>query len=399
MPNDFLTAVVVSPDDDLYCRIEQALAANSLAGAVWKVSDYPETSALAPLRNARPGCVLFLDFRDPVRARRIAAELDRAYPEVSVVAIHEAAGDIEIGSLAQMGVPEIISNPVTPSKVSIAFSRAAQRLRPAGADDGKLFAFLPAKAGAGATTVAIGTAAAVARIRKERTLLLDFDLRLGVTSFLLKLDGHGSVQDALQQAGQGDEDLLPRIATHREHLDILGSAPVQFPAEIQTQGCPVILNRAQARYGVTIVDLPGTMELYELDALVRASEIFLVFTPDAAGLHMAKRKSEALKALDLSGKVTGIMNQVERRSALALSDIEDLLGLPVRFSLPSDTKAVSRAVLEGTGAPDGSALAAQIEPIAKSIAGPADPGSSGAPRRFIEFFSVSPWDRDRWCRG
>src|ERR1041385_2439264 len=88
MPKDSLTAVVVSPDRAIHRELEIALGQGSVTEAVWAVSDYPELPALERLKEAPRGCVLFLDFSDPIRAKRIATELDRAYPFVSVVAIH-----------------------------------------------------------------------------------------------------------------------------------------------------------------------------------------------------------------------------------------------------------------------------------------------------------------------
>jgi len=391
MQKDSLTAVIVSPDRAVHRELETALGQSSMAEAVWVVSDYPEFSALERLKGAQPGCVLFLDFSDPTRARRIAAELDRAYPFVSVVAIHNSPTKDEVMALMQLGVREVLSTPISHSEVVVAFIRATKKLKPAVSAGGNIYAFLPAKPGAGATTVAISTAAAVARISKQRTLLLDFDLRLGVTSFLLQLDGRHSVQDALNQGAHLDDDLWLKLVCNRDGLDVLGSAPSEVPSEPSTDAYTAVLNCAQARYAAICVDLSGGMERHELEALDRAKEIFLVCTSDVTGLHMAKRKAEALHRLQLEEKVSAVINQAERRTIMPLADIEKLLGLPVRFTLPSDTKVVTSAVQRGAAIQGSSPLAMQIETLAKSIAGTIVGNlPTGPVRRFIEFFSVSP---------
>lgn len=394
MPKDLIVAVVISPDRNTQRELENALGRGALAEAVWAVSDYPELPELERLREAQPGCVLFLDFTDPIRARRIATELDRAYPSVSMVAIHNNPTKDDVIELMQLGVREVIGLPISHSEVAVAFVRAAKKLKSADGAGGSIYAFLPAKAGAGATTIALNTAAAVARLSKQRTLLLDFDLRLGITSFLLQLDGHHSVQDALNEANYLDEDLWTKLVSARDALDVLGSAPTDLPCEPSEEAYVAVLNCAQARYGAICVDLPGAMERHELETLERAKEIFLVCTSDVTGLHMAKRKAVSLQKLQFGEKISAIINHADRRSMLPLADIEKLLQVPVRFTLPSDTKTVSCAVQQGAVIQGASPLAVQIEAIATSIVGTAAGSSSAGPvRRFIEFFSVSP-ERD-----
>lgn len=395
-----LVAVVVSPDRATHHQLEVALGQGSMTEAVWAVSEYPELPALERLKDVHPGCILFLDFSDPIRARRIATELDRAYPLVSVVAIHESQTKDEVIELMQMGVREVIGRPISSSEVAVAFARAARKLTSGENTGGDIYAFLPAKAGAGATTVALSTAAAIARISKQRTLLLDFDLRLGVTSFLLQLDGYHSVQDALNEGVHLDSDLWLKLVSVRGCLDILGSAPTDLPSEPSADSYRAVLNCAQARYSAICVDLPGAMEHHELETLNRAKEIFLVCTSDVTGLHMAKRKAIALHNLQLGDKISVVINHAERRSMLPLADIEKLLQSPVRFTLPSDVKTVACAVQRGQAIQGSSPLATQIETLAQSIVGTSVGNPTrGSARRFIEFFSVSPErEPDTWNR-
>jgi Flp pilus assembly CpaE family ATPase len=400
MPKDSIVAVIVSPDRAVQRELETALGQGSMAETIWAVSDYPDLPELERLKNAQPGCVLFLDFSDSIRARRIAAELDRGYPFVSMIAVHNSPSKDDVIELMQMGVREVIGLPISRSEVAAAFVRAAKKLKSKDKASGSIYAFLPAKAGAGATMIALSTAAAVGRLSKQRTLLLDFDLRLGVTSFLLQLDGHHSVQDALNESRHLDQDLWNKLVCARDDLDILGSAPTELPSEPSADAYMAVLNCAQARYAVICVDLPGAMERHELETLGRAKEIFLVCTSDVMGLHMAKRKVLALQKLDLGEKISAIVNHAERRTMLPLADVEKLLQVPVRFTLPSDSKTVACAVQQGSVIQGKSPLAAQIEAIAMSIVGTAAASSSAGPvKRFIEFFSVSPErDSEFWKR-
>src|SRR5207247_4027602 len=111
--------------------------------------------------------------------------------------------------LMQLGIREVVNLPiarpdVVRADVVRAVTRATKKLQrpseePAGG--GHLFAFMPAKPGTGATTMATHVSAAAARLTNQRILLADFDLRLGMTSFLLKLHNEHSILDALMSAG------------------------------------------------------------------------------------------------------------------------------------------------------------------------------------------------------
>lgn len=398
MPKDSLIAVVVSPDKALQSHLESALGKGSLAESVWVVSGYPELQSLEKLKEIQPGCVLFLDFFDPIRARRVATELDRAYPFVSVVAIHNGDRKDDLIALMQLGIREVVSAPLSDSDVAGAFLRAAKKLKPGETGGGDIYAFLPAKPGAGSTTVAISAAAAVARMSNQGTLLLDFDLRLGVTSFLLGLDGRYSVQDALNQAANLDGELWDQLVTRRDNLYILGSSPVEAPCNPLPDAYMAVLNCAQARYASIFVDLLGTFERYELETFDRAKEVFLICTADVTGLHMAKRKAEALHQLHLGDKLTAVINHADKRTMLPMADIEKLLQVPVRFTLPTDLKVAAAAVQRGEPIPGSSSLGTQIEALAKTIVGTSVGKSpSASVRRFIEFFSVSPTrERNLW---
>jgi Flp pilus assembly CpaE family ATPase len=399
MPIQPPITAIVTPDLTMQRQLQEALDCGSMTESVWSLSDYPELSDLERLKTAQSGCILFLDFVDTVRARRIAAEIDRAYPTVSVVALYDGASTDELIALMQLGVREVIGNPISSSSVAVAFGRASKKLKPAEAPGGDIIAFLPAQPGSGSTTVATSTAAAVARMSGRTALLLDFDLRLGITSFLLKLDGRHSVQDALNESSHLDEDFWVKMVTSRDTLDILGSAPSELPSEPQAEEYMALLNWAQGRYASIFVDLPGAMERHELETLNRAKEILLVFKADMTGLHMAKRKSEALRRLQHGDKVSALINQAEGRATLPLSEVEKLLQMPVRFTLPRDEKTVAEAVLHGSAVEPKSKLGAQIEALAKSLTGTpvARPTLPAAAGRFLEHFSVAPArDRNRW---
>jgi pilus assembly protein CpaE len=276
-------------------------------------------------------------------------------------------------------------------EIKLAADRAAANLTSAGEVLADLYAFVPAKPGCGATTVAINAMAVAARRSEQPVLLLDFDVRLGMTTFLLKAEATHSVIDALLRARELDMELWSILVSQLGNLHLLGSGPVDYSRLIEAAQFGELLDFVVRRYPTVAVDLPGSMEDYECETLLRAKRVFLVCTPDIGALHVAKRKSAWLHALHLADKVSVVLNCVERRGGLSISDIERVVQLPVRYVLPSSANEIARAAGKGTILDGYSPLAKQIARIAGDIsptrAGTARPGPV---RRFVEYFSISP---------
>lgn len=393
---------VISPDPAVHQEIGTALDETPGAGPLWTLAEYPGASELARifaerLRDgggpASTGCIVFLDFSDPVSAKAVAIELDNNYPRAATIAVQSASAPHDLMELMQLGIRDLLTLPVSASDMVRALDRARRKLEHgggAGESTGRIFAFVPAKPGTGATTIAMHSAAAAARLSRQPTLLIDFDLQLGMTSFLLQLHGSHSVLDALRLSGQLDV-VWDRLICHRDMLDILGSAPVEFEREIPEGSAVKVLDFAKRQYQTVCVDLPGEMRGHEVDTLKCANEIFLVCTPDIGTLHMAKRKKDLLMQLAVQPRVSVILTRAQGRATVSVGQVESILELPVRFTVAAADKEIAEATQEAQVIAGHSTFATQMENIArKMIPGESKPASETKRSRFIEMFSVTP---------
>jgi hypothetical protein len=116
----------------------------------------------------------------------------------------------------------------------------------------------------------------------------------------------------------------------------------------------------------------------------------MVCTPDIGALHVARRKAQWFRDLQLTDKVSVVVNNAAGRDALSVQDIERIILLPVRYQLPSGTKDVSKAAQKGAILDAGCALGRQIAAIAADMM-PANSlvNKSSPVRRFVEYFSVN----------
>jgi pilus assembly protein CpaE len=376
----------VSSDPDFHKDVRASLDGHLRFEAAWDLS-FEDAARLRGV-GSEEKCILILDFSDAPLALPVARSVD-GRPQISSIAVKGGGTREELLQLMQVGVRDVLAN-FTSREMRQAAARASAKLACAQDILGDLFAFMPAKPGCGATTVATYATAIAAQMGPEPTLLLDFDIRLGVTSFLLKAEGIHTIVDALLQTDQLDQDLWSSLVVQLGNLHLLGSGPVDFSRQVPPDRYTALLDFALRRYSLVTVDLPGTMDDQECETLMRSKRIFLVCTPDIGALHVARRKASWLQDLRLTDKVAVVLNCVDRRSTLSVDDIQRIIQLPVRHILPANTGDISRAVQKGAILDSSSGLGKHIARIAGELAaGRPAPQKPNAVRRFVEYFSIS----------
>jgi pilus assembly protein CpaE len=343
----------------------------------------------ARLRSLAPEekCILVVDFEDPARALPVVRSVD-GRPQIATIAVGGGGTREELLQLMQCGVRDVLPS-FSYREILEAVNRAAASLAGAGELMADLAVFVPAKPGCGATTLATYATAMAASLSSEPALLLDFDIRLGVTSFLLKSEGAHTIVDALVAANRLDKDLWETLVAQHGNLHLLGSGPVDFSRPFPNERFTELLDFAMRQYSLVSVDLPGSMEDFENETLLRAKHIYLVSSADIGALHLARRKAAWLQDLRLTDRVSLILNSMERRSALSVADIERIIQLPVRHLLPSAAKELARAAQAGAVLDGSSPLGKQIASIASEMAPSRPPKKKNPVRRFVDYFSVS----------
>jgi pilus assembly protein CpaE len=376
----------VSLDRDFHKDVRASLDGHLRFEAAWDLS-YEDSNRLRALGPEHP-CILVIDFSDLSQAMPAARAVD-GRPYIVVIALKGGSSREELLQLMQAGVREVLPD-FTHREIRQAAARAASTLATSGEVLADLYAFIPAKPGCGATTVATYSTAIAAQRTSEPTLLLDFDIRLGVTSFLLKAEGAHTIVDALLQADRLDSDIWSGLVSQIKNLHLLGSGPVDFSHHVSAERFMELLDFALRRYSLVSVDLPGTMEDQECETLLRSKRIYLVCTPDIGALHVARRKATWLKDLRLTDKVSVVLNCTERRSTLSVDDIQRIIQLPVQHLLPASAAEISRAVQKGAVLEATSGLGKHIARISDEMT--ADRRTAKKPnavRRFVEYFSIS----------
>jgi len=251
------------------------------------------------------------------------------------------------------------------------------------------FAFLPAKPGAGASTIVLNVSAAMARLPDTHVLLADFDLSSGLLRFMLKLENEHSVSDALENSATMDVGIWSKMITTLGDLSVLHSGRVNPGLQVASSEVRALIDFARHRYQALCFDLSGNMERYALEIMQDCKRTLLVCTPEISSLMLAREKLLFLKSCGLDARVSVVLNRSQKKGVLSKEEAEEILGLPVRRCFPNNYAEVNRAtaadsmVLPRTDLGCAFAQFAQELMEDRQIAEPAENKS-----KWLEFFGV-----------
>src|ERR1044071_1670089 len=221
-----------------------------------------------------------------------------------VIALHASPELTGVVTALRAGVFEFLYPPIRENlrKALERAQRVVHRKPP-----GKVFGFLSAKGGCGATTVACHAAAAIGK-RGERdgkhTLLIDLDLNTGMVRFLMRTSTPYSVLDAASNLQRLDIGYWKGLTSKdAPGLDVIG-APGELVSKHQLSRDQVqhVLSFARCYYDWTIVDLGRGLGLLTMSVLDEIDELFLVTTPEIPALHLTKKIIEVLQGSGFGAK-------------------------------------------------------------------------------------------------
>lgn len=382
-----LHGVIVCPNADLAAALEQALTESRMV-RITRASYYPNPADLARILRQQEPQVIFLSFESDEASQSLLRTVEERAPNIALVAVGHSRDPDTLMAVMRAGIREYLSPPFEPDKVKetlVRVSSLLERNLPTGTN--KVYSFLPAKPGVGASTVALHTSLSMARLPQTSVLLADFDLNNGMIGFMLRLNPQHSVIEAVEHAHEMDDELWSRLVTSTGQLDVLASGRFVPGHRIDASYLQPLMGFLRRNYGVVCVDLSGMMERFSVELMHESSRILLVCTPEVPALHLAAQKLRYLNGLELGGRVQVILNRAGKHSVLSDAEMQKLLGAPVYLTLPNDYACVHRAMLAGKGVEPASKLGKAFEVLARSLAEDAAPVQRKR-ARFLEYFSL-----------
>jgi pilus assembly protein CpaE len=235
---------------------------------------------------------------------------------------------------------------------------------------GKVFGFLSARGGCGATTFVVHVATDLARQNKKPMLLADLDFDAGLLRFLMKSKNTYSVRDALDNLRRMDTSLWRAlVSSHADQLDVIPA-----PDEVAAKRAPELeemthlMRFIRSTYPLSIVDFGRSVSAAALESLPELEVLYLVTTADFTSLEHAKRAIQIVEERGFaSNRLKVLVNRIKDRGPSDLERIEKSLGRPCDSVFRNDYTALCDAYSEGRFLSPTSPLGKELHGLADSI--------------------------------
>jgi Mrp family chromosome partitioning ATPase len=320
--------------------IQSAADDTRLVRIVDSFEHYPDGNSLTRILSRFGPAVVIVDGQDLELGLASAATVRRQSPGAAILGVN--ASRDRYGPLRE-SIPVTIPYPPDVELLSDGLSVAVHKGETRHIQN--LIAFLPAKAGAGSSTVAFNTAAAMAAAGR-RVLLIDADLRSGVLSFMLSCLPVSSMQLALEAVSE-EETLTWSTYCTRAH-------------DIES---------ATARYDTVLVDLPELVNPATVEVVKSACHVMVVTTQEVLCLKMAQRRERELVEWGVPDDRVKVLVNRWHKQEINKEEIEKFLKRPVFTTFPNDFPGVRKATLAGAPVAPSSSLGQSFQAFVQKLSG------------------------------
>src|SRR5262249_33725225 len=233
----------------------------------------------------------------------------------------------------------------------------------------RIFTFLSAKGGAGATTAAVNTALALQQLHGD-VVLVDF-APIGHAALHLNLRPQFGVLDALQNLHRLDVPLPEGLMRPRKEGMPLRAGPQQPYQSIPTPAeLARLFDLLVNHYRFVIVD--GSSRLDPTTRLLSdlSNAVLIVAQTDVVSLWSAGRIHSFLEEGTGRNRIRMVMNRYKKIPGFSEEDIENATNCKVLWKLPNAYHQVSPAIDHGTPVvmQDGQEVSRSFRALAEALA-------------------------------
>jgi pilus assembly protein CpaE len=247
--------------------------------------------------------------------------------------------------LLRDGVADFIPQPIDHAEVLDVLrsadhkARLRQQRSPA---RGRVLTFSRATGGAGATTLAVNVAHALARPRRRpqaKVCLVDLDLQFGAVALQLDLHPTTGLFDMAQARQSFDPSLFARsLVEHRSGLRVLTSpsAPISLEA-LRPPVVNALLELARVEFDYVVVDLPRALTNWTETVLSHSDLVYLVTQPNLPAVWQLRRLLDIIQEFKLEDLTVQLaLNRLQGsfwRAGAERRQAEKALGRPFDYCI------------------------------------------------------------------
>lgn len=217
---------------------------------------------------------------------------------------------------------------------------------------GRVIAFVGAKGGVGASTVAHNVAWSIARELEVETVIVDLDMAYGTAGLDFNQDPPQGVADAVFAPDRLDANMIDRLLSKcSDHLSLLAaSATLDRVYDFEENAFDTLLDILRASAPCIVVDVPHTWTAWSKRILTTADDVVVVAAPDLANLRNAKGLLDILRATRPNDhKPRLVLNGVGvlKRPEIEIGDFTKSVETEALAVIPYDAKLFGTATNNG----------------------------------------------------
>ncbi len=297
----------------------------------------------------RPGApqpeVLVLDLREQQQFPQALAMLKQQHPTTAVLLVVAKLDPALMLEAMRAGVNECVVSPITLPELQAVIKRLLKNSTPTTCGD--VFAFIGAKGGVGATTVAVNVATALAKASPDSTLLIDLNLACGDAAVFLGDEPRFSVMDAIENVHRLDAAFFRGLVVRsKSGLDLLGASGRSAAHPVDAARIRAVLEFASQTRRYTVLDVPRS-DPAVIDSLEVATQIVIVANQELATVRNASRMAATLRQRYGHHRLNLVLTRTDRRAEIGHEDVQRAVGLEVRHTFPSDYRLALQAMNKG----------------------------------------------------
>lgn len=303
-----------------------------------------DLATLAAPHTKQPDVVL-LDLRSHTALPPAVAAIRRQHPSTGMVLVADTLDPALLLEAMRAGVNEVVTEPLTTANLMQAIERVVGVRGPT--EVGRVFGFVGAKGGVGATTIAVNVAAALGAVsHPDRALLIDLHPAGGDAALFAGVEPRFSVADVFENIRRLDQSFFKTLVMETTTRTDLLASPESGAVMFERDKIQHLLTFAAETYKFTIVDLPRS-DAMVLDSLDPLSGIFIVANQELATVKSASRLATRLRQRYGNDKITIVLSRSDRNADIAHSDVEKAVHASVTHTFPSDYRIALQALNAG----------------------------------------------------
>jgi pilus assembly protein CpaE len=277
--------------------------------------------------------------------------LTTRHPAVQVVLAAKEQSPEFLRAAMRAGAREVLPLPLTNGALSEALANLEKKAASVKKtrDNGKVFAFIGCKGGAGTTFLATNWAHTLASHIERRVAFIDLNRQFGDALFYVSDETPPmDLADLAREAKRLDASLLTgSMVAVAPNFHLLAAAETPEKAQaINAEEVAALLKYATREYDAVILDVGNVVDEVSALAMDVADRVFPVLQATLPYLRAASRLSKVLKAYPRD-KVEWIVNRYEEQGDVSLRDVERALHEARLRTIAGNFRTVSASINQG----------------------------------------------------